>query len=132
MEKRFVKRRKKGAARFKPNRAYVEKSVENFLRDGGKINRIILDEKSYRDFIIGNERPVEEGYDVARVPTGILANADRDRLRILREENGRTDIGGKKVDIRTLPKEIRFLEKRVGKDEVLISVPKSLIGDMKK
>lgn len=57
MKKTFVRRRKKGAARFKPNRTYVAKSVENFLSDGGKINRVILDEKSYRDFIISSEPP---------------------------------------------------------------------------
>ncbi len=43
--------------KFKPNRAYVEKSVENFLRDGGRINRIILDEKSYEKFVVSNELP---------------------------------------------------------------------------
>ncbi|MCK5602674.1 hypothetical protein KAR91_12410 [Candidatus Pacearchaeota archaeon] len=57
MKKTFVKRRKKGIAVFRPNRAYVAKSVENFLKSGGRINRIILDEKSYRDFVLGNEPP---------------------------------------------------------------------------
>ena len=52
MEKKFKKfnrkrESRKGTARFKPNRAYIEKSVDNFLRDGGMINRIILDEKAY-------------------------------------------------------------------------------------
>ena len=55
MKKTFVRRRRKGTAVFRPNRAYVAKSIENFLNDGGTINQIILDEKSYRDFIIGNE-----------------------------------------------------------------------------
>ena len=59
MKKRFINRRKerKGAAAFRPNRVYIAKSVENFLNGGGKINRIILDEKSYRDFVITNEPP---------------------------------------------------------------------------
>ena len=57
MEKRFINRKngRKGAVSFRPNRAYVAKSTENFLNDGGKINQIILDEKSYKDFVAGNE-----------------------------------------------------------------------------
>ena len=59
MKKKFNRKResRKGTTRFKPNRAYIEKSVDNFLRDGGRINRIILDEKSYADFTASNESP---------------------------------------------------------------------------
>lgn len=59
MKKKFIQRRRsrKGTAQFKPNRAYIDESVEIFLRDGGKINRIILDEKSYKNFIAFNESP---------------------------------------------------------------------------
>ncbi len=55
MKKRFVRRQRKGAAQFKPNRAYIARSVETFLGNGGKINRIILDEKSYASFTSSNE-----------------------------------------------------------------------------
>lgn len=59
MKKRFINRRKEreGTASFKPNHAYIAKSVKNFLNDGGKINQIILDEKSYRAFVLVNEPP---------------------------------------------------------------------------
>lgn len=59
MKKRFINRRneRKGTAQFRPNRDYIQRSLKEFLKGGGKINQIILDEKSYRDFVVVNEPP---------------------------------------------------------------------------
>ena len=59
MKKKFNRKResRERTAAFRPNRAYIAQSIENFLRDGGRINQIILDEKCYRDFVIGSEPP---------------------------------------------------------------------------
>jgi len=61
MKKKFNKKResRKGRKKFRPNRAYIEKSVEEFLANGGRINKIILDEKSFERFTASNELPGE-------------------------------------------------------------------------
>jgi hypothetical protein len=92
-----------------------------------------IEEHKNRYLIIGKETGNREGeYDVVRVPTGILANVDRNRLRILKEESGETYIAGKRVDTRKLPPTLNELEKKVGKGEILISIPKDLIDNMKR
>jgi len=57
MKKKFLKRGKKGASSFRPNRAYVAESVDRYLKSGGRVNHIILDEKSYDNFVAYNESP---------------------------------------------------------------------------
>ncbi len=49
MKKKFVNRRRtrKGALSFRPDRQYVEQAVAAFLEEGGKINHIEANEKSF-------------------------------------------------------------------------------------
>lgn len=48
MKKRFLNQRKarKGAKSFDPNSEYIQDAVEQYLRSGGKINRLEPDETS--------------------------------------------------------------------------------------
>ena len=55
MNKHFLKRRKKRNTKFNPTRAYLDKSVEAFLKGGGKITQIVFDENSYKAFISEKE-----------------------------------------------------------------------------
>lgn len=43
--------------KFKPTSDFLKKAVDEYLKNGGRITIIELDEKSYRDFIITNENP---------------------------------------------------------------------------
>lgn len=47
-----MKRNKRGinrARRFKPNSDFIQKAVEDYLKNGGKIRRIEIDEKSFEN-----------------------------------------------------------------------------------
>ncbi len=55
--KTFVRRRKKGEAKFKPNRDFISNAVNTFLINGGKITRVEVDEKSFNNFMAGTESP---------------------------------------------------------------------------
>ena len=54
--------RKKRARGFKPNHAYIDKAIGTYLENGGKITRIEVDQKSYKQFISrsGNLSAVDE------------------------------------------------------------------------
>lgn len=43
------KRRKRSS--FNPNQSYIDEAVRLYLNNGGKINRIVIDEDSYSNFI---------------------------------------------------------------------------------
>lgn len=47
--------RRKKNIKFKPTSDFLRKAVSDYLKKGGVITKIELDEKSYRDFIITNE-----------------------------------------------------------------------------
>lgn len=49
--KSAVKRRRKKSPSFDPNREYVQNAVEEFLKNGGKIKKLVLDDKSYENFM---------------------------------------------------------------------------------
>lgn len=44
---------------FNPNRAYVDRAVSAYLKNGGKITKIELDETTYKKWMNGNEPPSE-------------------------------------------------------------------------
>jgi len=47
MQQKFInKRRSRGAVSFNPNRQFIEEAVAAYLKDGGKINHIEVDEKA--------------------------------------------------------------------------------------
>lgn len=45
------------AVKFKPNRDYVNKAIENYLADGGTITKLEFNEKAYQDFMQTPEAP---------------------------------------------------------------------------
>lgn len=45
------------SVKFRPTHDFLNKAVSDYLKKGGVITRIELDEKSYRDFIVVNENP---------------------------------------------------------------------------
>lgn len=48
MKKKFVnKRRSRGAVSFNPNRQYIEDAIQQYLKEGGEINHIEVDEKAF-------------------------------------------------------------------------------------
>lgn len=49
--------RRKKDIKFKPTSDFLKKAVSDYLKKGGVITKIELDEKSYWDFIITNENP---------------------------------------------------------------------------
>ncbi len=51
MEKKFMNRRRsrKGAVSFKPDRQFIEHAVAAFLENGGKINHVEANEKSFEN-----------------------------------------------------------------------------------
>ncbi|MBU3916974.1 hypothetical protein KKA14_15690 [bacterium] len=57
--KTWTKKRKsrKNSVSFNPNHRYVKSAVEEFLDKGGKITKVIVDERSYGDFLLLNELP---------------------------------------------------------------------------
>ncbi|MCP4752989.1 MAG: hypothetical protein GY866_19045 [Proteobacteria bacterium] len=57
MEKnKFQKRRgRRKSVSFNPNHQYVEKSVDEFLKNGGKITRIERINGSYQNFVALND-----------------------------------------------------------------------------
>ena len=50
MEK-FKTQKRRGSVSFDPNHVYVEKSVEEYLKQGGKITRIERVNGSYQSFV---------------------------------------------------------------------------------
>ncbi len=52
------KKIKKRQVSFNPNRKFVESAIDEYLRKGGKITRVIVDEESYRDFVSLREIPL--------------------------------------------------------------------------
>ncbi len=51
------RKRRKNSVSFNPNHVYVESAVEEFLNKGGTITKVIVDERSYGDFVSLNELP---------------------------------------------------------------------------
>lgn len=49
--------RRKKDIKFRPTSDLLRKAVSDYLKKGGVITKIELDEKSYRDFIVVNENP---------------------------------------------------------------------------
>lgn len=56
MKKRFIGKRKKNV-KFKPNRAYVQKAVSEYLENGGEIQRIEFDDMAFQSFMASSENP---------------------------------------------------------------------------
>ncbi len=53
----YKRKARKNSIPFNPNRVVIADAVEEYLRSGGKITKVIVDEKSYNDFISINEMP---------------------------------------------------------------------------
>ncbi len=51
------KRRRKNSASFEPNRIFVKSAIDEYLKKGGKITKIVVDENSFKDFLSLNEHP---------------------------------------------------------------------------
>lgn len=49
--------RRTQAVKFKPNRDYLNKAVEEYLAGGGKITKLEFDEKAYENFMQTPETP---------------------------------------------------------------------------
>jgi hypothetical protein len=45
------------AVKFKPNRDYLNKAIEEYLANGGKVTKLEFDEKSYQSFMQTPESP---------------------------------------------------------------------------
>lgn len=58
MKKRINRRAlRTKAVKFKPNRDYVNKAVEEYLANGGTITKLEFDDESYRNFMQTPESP---------------------------------------------------------------------------
>lgn len=57
--KKFINKRrfKKGLVKFKPSSEFLQQAVNEYLANGGKITKLVFDEKSFKDFIATNESP---------------------------------------------------------------------------
>lgn len=57
--KKWNNRTKKGrgAVSFKPSRNEIKSAVDDFLKNGGKIKKIEVNERNYKDFVSLNEPP---------------------------------------------------------------------------
>lgn len=51
------KGKRKRSTSFNPNHNEIASAVEEFLKKGGKIKKIEVDERNYRDFVALNELP---------------------------------------------------------------------------
>jgi len=47
----FAKRRKKDRSKFKPDHSFIAEAVEDFLKSGGKITKVVLTEDMFKQFI---------------------------------------------------------------------------------
>lgn len=58
MKKRMNRRKlRTSAIKFKPNRDYLNKAVEDYLASGGKITKLEFDETAYQKFMQTPEAP---------------------------------------------------------------------------
>jgi len=46
-----IKKRKRKRSNFQPDSDFINDAVEEYLKAGGKITRVEIDEEAYRDFI---------------------------------------------------------------------------------
>lgn len=51
MSIRQFRRKRKKESVFKPNRAYIVRAIEDYLKEGGTIKKIIIDPNSYNKFV---------------------------------------------------------------------------------
>ena len=51
------RKRSKQAISFKPSRQEIESAVSEFLKSGGTIKKVVVNEGSYKDFVALNELP---------------------------------------------------------------------------
>lgn len=53
MSRKFITRqkRRKRTTSFNPSREFISESVEEYLKSGGKITKIIPDEDSFKNFV---------------------------------------------------------------------------------
>jgi LAS superfamily LD-carboxypeptidase LdcB len=54
------RRSKKKSVSFNPNRNYINTATDEFLKNGGKITRIEMDEDAYQAFIKMREAAADE------------------------------------------------------------------------
>ena len=52
----MIRRRKRRKNIFKPNRAYINEAIDVYLKSGGRINKIIVKEGDYSDFVAIKEQ----------------------------------------------------------------------------
>ncbi len=57
--KRWNNRRKRSnkSIGFKPSHMEIESAVTDFLKCGGKIKKVVVNERTYKDFVALNELP---------------------------------------------------------------------------
>ena len=55
--KKFRSKRKQKTSFFNPNRNDVAKAVDDYLNSGGKITKVKVDEKNFKDFLTLRELP---------------------------------------------------------------------------
>jgi hypothetical protein len=51
------KKRNNQSISFKPSRQDIESAVDDFLKSGGKIKKVVVNERTYKDFVALNELP---------------------------------------------------------------------------
>lgn len=51
------KKRSNQSISFKPSHQDIESAVNDFLNNGGKIKKVVANERTYKDFIALNELP---------------------------------------------------------------------------
>jgi hypothetical protein len=57
--KRWNSKRKKNkqSLSFRPSRQEIENAVSDFLRSGGTIKKVVVNDRNYKDFVALNELP---------------------------------------------------------------------------
>lgn len=55
--KKFVNKRRarKGSVSFNPNRQFIEEAMQEYLKEGGQINQIEVDEKAFEQSFMIND-----------------------------------------------------------------------------
>ncbi len=48
-------KKRKRTIPFNPDRDYLQSAIDNYLAKGGRISTVIMDEKSYRNFLEGGK-----------------------------------------------------------------------------
>ena len=54
------RRSKKKSVSFNPNRKYINSAVDEYLKNGGKITRIEIDDEAYQAFIKMRDAAADE------------------------------------------------------------------------